>query len=313
MPVTLPLPPPGAPAPNLLAAIADVLEGLLDPDDDGPSVVTGGGVALGAATSGDGIELATKQLDAHPAAALLGFVGPEEWLVFGVVTRGTSRALPGSDTAQATAPVPAGTRLGLVHLVARDGRSLSRVVPADGDPIELTEGAEGTIHDTCRRVLGLATDPPACSPLVYWANCWLEAVVAAAAAADDDPLDWPSVALLHPAIEIIERREPELTNDAIDQLEGIGRVLAAARSWEQLRVEWATGSGHAGLSPAELAWMDEGIFARWCLGTIVDPERLLARCRPNLTREAVQRLRATLAAWHLPQPPYWREPESPDG
>jgi hypothetical protein len=292
--------------------MANVLEGLLD-TDDGEDLVTGSGLAVGVSTTDDGFALAHKPLDTHPAVALLGFTAPEEWIAFGIVTRGTTRPLPA--TRLPATPLPPGpgalkpnTRIGLVHLVGRDNSSLSRFIPKPGETIELGEGAEGAIHDTCLRVLGLPTAPPPCSPLVYWANCWLQAVAATAAAADA-ALDWDAAARLHPAIELIAKHEPELVDDAVDQLVGIGRVLVAARPWDTMRQEWATGDGHAGLTAAELLWMDTGCFARWCLGTLADPDRLLEGCAEGLTADALDRLRATLDAWDLPQAPFWQEAE----
>ena len=43
-------------------------------------------------------------------------------------------------------------------------------------------------------------------------------------------------------------------------------------------------------APHLAAWMDEGMFARWILGSLQDPEDLLRQARPGLRPAAARRL-----------------------
>lgn len=211
------------------------------------ALVEGGDVVLG---------LLPLEPGSHPFTALAGTTAPEEWEVFGVRVQGTARPLDGGSEQQSTT----------TFVVDRSSAEWS-VMRTDGDLTDLPGPAVGTIPDLCRRVLGLATDPPPPSTALVFALVWVDRAVDAWG----DPVlrhladSWPGLAALHPAVDGIDDpaslAEPAVLVDA-------ARHQAATWPWSRLRAEpdallLPEGSR---LPPEVTAWMDDGFFARWAIG-----------------------------------------------
>src|SRR5690606_12647733 len=131
-------------------------------------------------------------------------VAPEEWSIFGLQVQGTSHHLDDGRRERSTT----------TFAVDRTGEELT-ILRADGRAHELRTGAEGTLPDLCRRVLGLATPPPPAPTGTAFALAWLDAVLVAwndLAQRRRLGTSFSAVAALHPAVraaaEPVEVTEP---------------------------------------------------------------------------------------------------------
>lgn len=303
MSTTLPSIDPARPRADLLPGIADIFDEILRDST--------GSLAIGIAYDDTGIDLHTLPLPGHPAPNLFGYVAPADWWAFGVASTGHTRALPrslgGVEPWEAEGPPDpkVDQPMRLIHLISRD-LDVYSVVSIDGHErdVSVDHGPEGLIPDICRRVLQLPTAPPP-STLALTARQWLESVVELLASSPID-LRWAEVALLHPTIERVADNDPHFLGYAIERLDRCGQMLAEVATWPVLRRQWsATPEGAFGLSPAEIEWMDDGMFARWCLAEFVELVDLLEAIEALATPEVHARTLAVLEQWELLPP---REP-----
>ncbi|TML14172.1 MAG: hypothetical protein E6G39_08795 [Actinobacteria bacterium] len=236
---------------ELLREIASL---LLDDEIEGPLAV-----ALADYSDGGPFDLSVRALPSNdPITALFGFLAPDEWVVFGVVTGGSAHHL---DTCDGE-PIPVRVaylldRRGLEVSVAKTGDAgAPMLIDLYGDPASL-----GRVPDTCRRVLGLPTSPPEADTQLLWALDWLDRVIADVIGRDlgAPPLGWRAIDLLH-------RGRPS-------------RVAP----WSIIRRECAAGLLEiGGISASDAQWMDDGMFSRQALAeypelceTLVDLTALL--------------------------------------
>ena len=128
--------------------------------------------------------------------------------------------------------------------------------------------------DTCRRVLGLPTGPPA-HPVSEWTGRrWLDGVFADIVADPGAAWTWDRVIDRHP-------RELDLVLEAY--------------SWADLRRACSTFDLAAELiDPALAAWMDDGMFSRHLVEALPAPTTLIAELAPLVPAELHDRL---AAAW----------------
>ncbi len=196
----------------------------------------------------------------HPFGELAGFISPPEWSMVGLRVRGTARHLDQDRPAE-----PVSTTY-LVHRTSEEC-SLLRV---GGVVRDLPAPAEGTLPDLCRRVFELPTAPAPASTALLWTLVWLDRVLEGWS----DPThrrrltsSWPDVAALHPAAcsapAMSVRRPVEPS-----ELAARARTHAGAWPWSRLRAQ--PGEVHlpdAHVSAEVAAWMDDGFFARWALGS----------------------------------------------
>lgn len=218
-------------------------------------------LAVRAVHRGDDLEVAFLPLGTtHPFAALAGFTAPPEWAIFGLDVRGTAHHLE-DGTAQ---------RSRTVHLVHRGGEEATVLVRDDGPPEALPGPGIGLLPDLCRRVLGLPTPPPPVATRTAFAVAWLDALLRDAA--EGPPTGWesfPEVARRHPAA--VGRPAP--ADPA--ELAALARAHAERWTWRALRAAPEVLPAPEGVLPrAVTAWMDDGAFARWCVGGFPDPEVL---------------------------------------
>jgi hypothetical protein len=232
--------------------------------------------------------LGTKAIDAavHPFDLLAGLTAPAEWSVFGLRVQGTAHHLDvgGSEAISTT------------YLVDRTGREATRLRTAQG-VVEPSGGAEGTLPDLCRRVLGVPTaPPPAATPRALWITLWLDRILEAWS----DPerrhaisTSWAEVAALHPAVVGAAPGLPSLANPA--GLVPVALAHSRERSWADLRADpLAVPIPSAQLPDDVAAWMDDGFYARWVLGAFPAPEELLTDVLSLVDDPLRSELRSTL-------------------
>jgi hypothetical protein len=238
------------------------------------------------------VQFGFRPLDEHPVDAVLGFVVPDEIDAFGVAVTGTARSI---DPAGDDGDGPTG-RVRIVQIHARDGRTASRIRRIGADPPEVleTRTAEGDVADCLRRALGLPTAPPPHPPLVWWAVDWLDAVLDHVCRDPRRRWSWAAISRLHPL-------SGPLPPDSPSALVARVREAAEGLDWSALRLAAATdlppGSGpRHPVAPEVAAWMDDGMFARWLLGSRPDPVDvvvdLVDLLPPAVTRGVVEALQA---------------------
>jgi hypothetical protein len=128
---------------ELLAALARILEEAVHSDP--------AGTAIFVRRFDSEIELGLRRLDPelHPCLELRGFVAPEDWWAFGLVTHGTATFLD-EDRSE---------RIVSTHLRSRSGEEVSLL--RRGDTVqELPGRGVGRIPDLVRSVLPLAPGGP---------------------------------------------------------------------------------------------------------------------------------------------------------
>jgi hypothetical protein len=218
-------------------------------------------IALGVLAVPDGLDPYDLLACAHTS---------DEWEVLGMVFTGRLLDLP--DTAHGPARRRPGRSVGAI-LVHRDGSSVS--VLDDGDHVReiVTEPSEvapvGRLADALRRSLGLSTAPPAIGVGAVVARVWLHRVHTVAV--DGRPLDADVVVALKPPMP---------------------------RSWSELRSQCVDG-GWVELTcdPDLAAWMDDGMFSRWCLSAFPDPLDALVDLTELVEPCTAEPLAEALSAW----------------
>jgi hypothetical protein len=235
------------------------------------------------------VDLGLKPLPegTHPFEELAGFVAPDDWTVFGLRTTGRARRLddPGAEP----------RRIASTFLVDRHGREAS-VLRFDDDVVDGPGHATGTIPETCRRVMGLATDPPPTTTEVLWSTIWVDRILERWSQPDRrrDLRSFAQLAILHPALQPPAPLDLHARSDP-SALARVARARASAISWSDLRAADEPLPLPGGpLAPPIARWMDDGFFARWVLGaypplatTALEVRDLLG---PTLGRELMEAL-----------------------
>lgn len=255
-----------------LGALADA---LLDHQPwDGPARL----VAVVAADE-QAVDLLARELGGHPAAELLGFVAPEDWLAVGVSCTGWAARYAPDRFATAVArgtldvrPSAAGDRVRVrqVTVASRRDTWASRLHLAGDAPVDAGAPA-GLVPDCLARTLGLATAPPAVPAAEVLLVAWCEEL-ARAADVVGGPLTWREVSALAPP------------------------PVPPGDGWAALR--WAAVTGDLpvpDLGPTIAAWMDDGMFARWVLSGTPPLADAVRRARRVLTGDAARRLDRVVA------------------
>jgi hypothetical protein len=221
--------------------------------------------------------------DRHPG--FMGWVAPPDCQAAGLVATGRAWAAePEVDPSPGMPGRPAsGVRLACV--LARDGTVGWRMVLPDGAVMDEAP-CQGKLVDCLRRCFGLPTPPPPTGAGLLQSVFWVLTVLDAAGRSSR-PLTWRQVACLHPLARACAH--PGTPAQPAPQVPALAGVARATLTWEMLRLHaglWATDL----VSPEIAAWMDDGMFARWVLSQLPDPEQLIRRVRPFLTPSAARRL-----------------------
>lgn len=202
-------------------------------------------------------EIAVRSLDGdHPYEALLGFVAPDDWEVFGVVAPGWGTYYAGPQAGQRR-------RCRAIHLAQRGGEEASLVRFAGDAAGEVMNEPQspGRVADCIRRALELPTPPPAPDSLTaYWADRVMRALAS--------------------------RRHPSFNGALVGREEIDDILLPIPLSWNDERWAVIASGGNAVLDASLAAWMDDGMFARLMLGEMIDPDVAIREAKKACTPEA---------------------------
>lgn len=213
----------------------------------------------------------------HPASVLLGASVPSDTAAVGVVTTGWS--VPADDRVDR---VPVRSTV----LVAADGQVAGRLAGGGATAVPAAP-AGGLVMDLLRRAIGCATDPPA-APLVELLACtWL-----AQLAVCHPEASWAELAEVHLALQVTpDRSANELVEVALEVADELG--------WAGMRRVVRTG-GWPGVCQADVAaWLDDGAFARWTLGSFPPVADLLAAAVAGRDPATGERITGAVRAWGL--------------
>jgi hypothetical protein len=235
---------------------------------------------------------------AHPAKLeeevgfdrLVGFVAPRDCSAVGVVAGGWSTPIAEHRQiiAGARSPGPR-ERVRSTVVVQRDGSSFARLRWASGRIVDEAP-TYGRMFDCLRRVVGLATEPPAIGTDVLFASMWLLAIADATAEPGSD-MTWLDVAALHPVSQILEGEVADWSRGLVDA----ARALAVACPWSEVRRLITEGAWAESPVPAgAAAWMDDGMLCRWLLDGQATMARQLHRAVKPLAPHVARRVRGTL-------------------
>ena len=221
--------------------------------------------------------------------ALFGFVAPQEWDALIVVAHGV-----------AYSESEKGDNITIGYGVGRKGEEVS-VLRRDADVMVSSLPAEGRVLDCCHRAFALSTPPAQENIVELFISSWLcrifratggdgttdgEAGAEEVRKSDDlesEILGWPLLVKLHPLIE-----EEGGYLSPIDV--GIQtRELCQKGSWGRLRRAVETGDmSHSSITSEQAGWMDDSMFARWCLAAFPDSDELADRLYELLPAELYQ-------------------------
>jgi len=154
-----------------------------------------------------------------------------------------------------------------------------------------TKEPRGWLVDACLRAVGRTTPPCAIAPLAYPIALWLDRLmVALVTEQSSSPLMWSD------AVDLCPVPQRWRSSDPVD----LGTTLGSTtRSWKTLRRAAIEGVySPAGVSPSLADWMDDAMFARWCMGSFPDVASL--RCDVEFLSPAAvaERVEVALrAAW----------------
>lgn len=267
--------------PNL--DLDQLAESLLDALDEPMSAL------LGVLDSSCGeLELAVRRSGPDgPLAELLGWSTPSDWWAVGLVASATAHIVDERYEAN------------VALLVDRGGGVACALRHDDGPARSLGPGGEGRLLDACRRALALPTPPPRRPVGELWAQCWLDRVVEALA---DGAVMGPAEATaLHPLAPLLSATSPDLAD--------LARNTVASTTWAELRELAADGLGRGltpPVDPAVAAWMDDGMFARWCADAFPPSAELLEAVAELAPPALARHVARVVRAWD-------REPPGEDG
>ncbi|MFN8051969.1 MAG: hypothetical protein U0Q22_11055 [Acidimicrobiales bacterium] len=189
---------------------------------------------------------------------LIGVDAPPGWRGLAIVLAGASTALDPADAAVSADGVT-------LSLAIDRGGSLEVALrtPAGIAPIDDPGSSSGFLVDVARRVFGLPTLGPVPGPEALVTACWLEQLLDRVA----DPScgrirSWADALALHPLAPA-----PGTGSLTPDELARLTLLAAGESPWSRLHrsiVEREVAP--VGLTPAQVAWMDWPLFARWTLG-----------------------------------------------
>lgn len=268
--------PPPAPSGEAVVELQRVVRRCLDHhggagDVDGPSITVVG------VHRSDSDVLVRDPGD--PEEAVVGLVVPRRYSAV-VVLANSVVAMPPQRT----------HRSGTIAIGVDRAASIASMLATEDEMVQ-TDEPRGWLVDACLRSLGLATAPTDASPLAYPVAIWLDRLmVAILNAPAGTPITWSDAVRLCP----VPRRWR--SSDPVD----LGLTLASTTtSWSALRAATVQGRrSPAGVSPEQAAWMDDPMFARWCLGGFPDLSGLRGDVEFLAPVEVAEHVELTLrAAW----------------
>ncbi len=290
--------------PVLVERFARSLVDTLDNHRSSPHEV----FAFGLLDGPDGMTAALRPLGgADPVQQLVGFTPSSDWLAAGVAASGQWYPITEPDEAAFAVPghepreSPEGGNVAIVHLATRDGALLS-VLSRDEGPEGGWRSPDhyyGRVDDVCRRVMGMPTVAPERDTRKLWAVVWCDIV--ASLVLDGGTPTWPQLALAHPAIGQLGITDPVAQTWAVDNLIRLGNDLGRMHTWDDLLTMCAHNQWPmTGVEPDAAAWMDAGMFSRWCLEPYPELVEILDDVSVLLPDDTAFRLARAIEAWGLP-------------
>jgi hypothetical protein len=202
-------------------------------------------------------EIAIKSLDGeHPFDALIGFCAPDDWEVFGVIAPGWGTYYAGPQQGERR-------RVRAIHVVSRRGEeaSLLRFAGDTATTIARETHVPGRVADCIRRAMNVATQPePEESVLAFWWDRVMQALVA--------------------------RNHPSFERRPVDVAEIDALIGDRPATWSDERWRVVEADGNAHMDGAVAAWMDDGMFARFMLAELGDPDVAIPAARRACTPDA---------------------------
>lgn len=187
----------------------------------------------------------------RPEDAVLELVLPRSYSAVGVLASSVVATPPGRSHRDAALAIG----------VPRSGAVVSLL--ATSDQIIDTKEPQGWLIDACLRSVARPTAPSQIPALEFPIALWLDRLmVAILNAPAGTAIDWDTAIRLCP----VPRRWR--STDPID----LGGTLGSTTmSWAALRTASAQGlRSPAGMTPDRARWMDDPMFARWCMGSFPD-------------------------------------------
>lgn len=222
-------------------------------------------------------------VDGRPTMLRHGFDRPAE-LVFGL-------EVPAAfDAVLTIASSVIATRHRLVDgqvALAVDRRGEEVVLVATGQALVETRRPRGWLVDACRRSLGLTTRPEGSHPLVLPLALWLDRLMVEIVQGRRS-ITWEGARARCPVPAQCSSPDPAQ----------LGATLASVTpGWHRLRSAAAAGARlPIPIEPSHAAWMDEPMFARWCLGFFPDLDDLRADVEFIAPPEVAAGVAETIAA-----------------
>ena len=226
----------------------------------------------------DAETIVLRREDAQPEDTMLGFVLPDRFSGIGVL----------ASSIIATTPDPRHRDAALGLALNRHGDTVSMLITPE--TTISTRDPQGWLMDASLRAVGLATPECAASPLAFSIALWLDRLMVSLVHNDHSPLTWPD------AVHLCPTPRRWRSHDPID----LGTTLGSTtQSWRALRLATAAGTtAPVGVDPAHAAWMDDAMFARWCMGAFPDVSSLRGDVEFLAPPDVAERVETTLrAAW----------------
>ena len=215
----------------------------------------------------------------QPEDSMLGFLLPQKHSALGVLASSVV-AIPPQRKHQDAA---------LAIGVTRSGGIVSLLATAD-EVID-TKQPQGWLIDACLRAVGHPTPTCQVAALAFPVALWLDRLmVAIVNASSGAPVTWSAAIDLCP----IPGRWRSL--DPVD----LGITLGSTtRSWKALRAAAVQGTrSPVGITPERAQWMDDPMFARWCMGSFPDISSLRGDVEFLAPTEVAEQVEIALrAAW----------------
>jgi len=215
----------------------------------------------------------------RPEDAVLGFVLPPDYDAIGVLASSVVAAPPKRVHRDAALALGAN----------RTGDVVSFVATADA--VIDTREPHGWLIDACLRAVGRETTPCTTASLAFPIALWLDRLMVAILNTPvGRPVTWADAVDLCPVPHRWRSKDP------ID----LGTTLGSTtRSWKAVRSACAHGADTAtGVLPEHAGWMDDAMFARWCIGSFPDLSSLRSDVEFLASPEVAEHIELTVrAAW----------------
>ncbi len=198
----------------------------------------------------DAVDVLRHGID-QPEDAVLELVLPLEYSAVGVLASSVVSTPPGRSHSDAALAIG----------VPRSGHVVSLL--ASNDTVTDTKEPQGWLIDACLRSVQRPTAPCHIPALEFPIALWLDRLmVAILNSTTSEQVTWASAVRLCP----VPRRWR--SDNAVD----LGGTLGSTtQSWGALRAASVQGlRAPVGMTPGRARWMDDPMFARWCMGSFPD-------------------------------------------